>query len=142
MYRSTYRLPHMCARCASDDPTDTYEISSTPFFYNLTTFFSTRTFKFNIPVCSRCLHELNNIRTTKTIITILAVIIGGAIGYYTTYDGVALFFGAFLGMIAGAIIGGSIEYVMEGNIGSYSGYKYKFRNKEFMKAFQDLNPHL
>lgn len=142
MYQLPYRLPHMCARCASDDPADTYEISSTPFFYNLTTIFSTRTFKFKVPICSRCLHELNNVRTTKTIITILAVIVGGAIGYYTTYDGETVFFSGLIGLFAGIIIGGLIDYIMEGSIGKYSGYEYKFRNKEFMKAFHELNPHL
>lgn len=142
MYHSLYAVPNMCARCAVTNPTETHEIKSTPFLLNLTSFFGTKSFVFKVPICSRCKQELINIKLTAIIITVISVIIGGAIGSSSTYADGSMTLGAFFGLILGAVIGEIIKYMLEANIGSYTGHRYKFRNEEFMKAFNQLNPHL
>lgn len=141
MYQPVYSLPHMCARCANDNPTDTHEIQSMPLFSNLAFFFTNRTFKFKVPICVSCQRELRNINTTVTIITIISIILGGLIGYYGAFVK-NIVVGGFFGLIIGWGVGEIIKFVMNANIGSYTGYRYKFQNKEFMKAFFDQNPYL
>ena len=141
MNQPEYKLPHMCARCAADNPTDTHEIQSMPLISNLAFFFTNRTYIFKVPICAKCQHKLKNIRTTVTIITVISVILGGLIGYYSAFVK-NLVVGGFFGLIIGWGVGEIINFVMNANIGSYTGYCYKFQNRAFMKAFFDQNPHL
>ncbi|MCK4489852.1 MAG: hypothetical protein KAU23_06305 [Anaerolineales bacterium] len=141
MYQPVYKLPHICARCTNDNPTDTHEIQSMPLFSNLAFFFTNRTFKFRVPICASCQRELRIINTAVTIITIISIILGGLIGYYSAFVK-NIVVGGFFGLIIGWGVGEIIKFVMNANIGSYTGYRYKFQNKEFMKAFFDQNPHL
>jgi hypothetical protein len=141
MFQSVYSLPRMCARCAADKPTDTHKIQSMPLFSNLAFFFTNRTYKFKVPICTRCQREISNIKITVTIITVISIILGGLIGYSGDFvENIVV--GGFFGLIIGWGVGEIVKFVMVANIGSYTGYRFKFRNKEFMKAFYDQNPHL
>ena len=78
---------------------------------------------------------------TVTIITVISVILGGVIGYYCDFAK-NIVVGGFFGLTIGWGVGEIIKFVRNANIGSYTGYRYKFQNKEFMKTFYDQNPHL
>ena len=70
------------------------------------------------------------------------MLLGSAIGFIPSSDEGGLLVGGLIGLIVGGVLEEIIKAIMDGNLGSYSGYRYKFKNKEFMRAFHELNPHL
>jgi len=142
--RRTLVFPKICASCAKPQIDGYWRISS-QYNRGFYLFFSTyKEAKFNVPVCASCKKKLDKNSRIGAWVAIIGVILfllleilsiklkslsgillGGSVVFLII---------AFIGLIMRAVYWGS------SNIGSFNGRYFSFRNLEFQKQFDDLNP--
>jgi hypothetical protein len=112
---------------------------------------------FEVPVCSSCKAQLEQIKKMTRLIPIfLAVFLGLFLGIVFLIKGVSgsnLFvgllimvlvtlFGAILGLLGGIVFSLIIQEAMHYEFCTYDGQYYHFDNKKFRREFALLNPTL
>jgi hypothetical protein len=161
-----YKSPELCSRCGSLGPAAIWKVnrSSTQFNFRtyVTMWFNLLASRnepdtFEVPVCSSCKVQLEQIKKITRVITIsLAVFLGlflGIIFLVKGTGGIGLFlglliliivvlFGAILGLMGGIVFSLIIQEAMHYEFCTYDGQYYHFDNKKFRREFALLNPTL
>ena len=142
--RRTLVFPKICASCAKPQIDGYWRISS-QFNRGFYFFFSTyKVAKFNVPVCASCKKKLGKRRGIWAWVAIIGVILFLVLEILSTMlkslsgillgASVVFLILAFIGLLMRAVYWGS------STIGSFNGRIFTFRNSEFQKQFDELNP--